>query len=43
MSSNEERQAVEALPQTLYEAENPASIVWMKCAQIVREPWIQRA
>jgi len=43
MSPNPERQAVEALAQALYEAEDPAGIAWVKRAQIVREPWIQRA
>jgi hypothetical protein len=43
MSPNQERQAVEALAQALYEAEDPAGIAWVKRAQIVREPWIQRA
>jgi hypothetical protein len=43
MSPNEERRASEALAQTLYKAENLAGIVRMKRAQIVREPWIQRA
>ncbi len=43
MSPNEGRRAVEALAQTLYEAANPAGIVRMERAQIVRVPWIQRA
>jgi hypothetical protein len=43
MRPNEERQAIEALAQSLYEAEDPAGIAWVKRAQIVREPWIQRA
>ena len=43
MSPNQERQAVEALAQALYEAEDPAGIAWVKRAQIVREPWIQHA
>jgi hypothetical protein len=43
MSPNEERRAVEALAQSLYEAEDPAGIAWAKRAQIVREPWLQRA
>jgi hypothetical protein len=43
MSPNPERQGVEALAQALYEAEDPAGIAWAKRAQIVREPWIQRA
>jgi hypothetical protein len=38
-----ERRAVEALAQALYEAEDPAGIAWARRAQIVREPWIQRA
>ena len=40
MSPNQERQAVEALAQALYEAEDPAGIAWVKRAQIIREPWI---
>jgi len=43
MNPNEERRAVEALAQSLYEAEDPAGIAWVKRAQIVREPWIHRA
>ncbi len=43
MRPNEEQQAIEALAQSLYEAEDPAGIAWVKRAQIVREPWIQRA
>jgi len=43
LNPNEERRAVEALAQALYEAEDPAGIAWVKRAQIVREPWIQRA
>lgn len=42
-NDNEERRAVEALAQALYEAEDPAGIAWRKRAQIVREPWIRRA
>lgn len=40
---NQERRAVEALAQTLYEKEDPAGIAWAKRARIVREPWIARA
>jgi hypothetical protein len=43
MTSNEERREVEALAQVLYETEDPAGIAWVKRAQIVREPWLQRA
>ncbi len=43
MSSNEERRAVEALAQALYEAEDPAGIAWSKRARILRDPWLQRA
>ncbi len=44
MSTNEERRAVEALAQALYEeAGDPAGIAWSKRAQIVRDPWIERA
>ena len=41
--SNEQRRAVEALAQALYEAEDPGGIAWVKRAQIVREPWLLRA
>jgi hypothetical protein len=40
---NEQRRAVEALAQALYEAEDPGGIAWTKRAQIIREPWIARA
>ena len=43
MSANEERRAIEALAQALYEAEDPAGIAWSKRTQIVRDPWLQRA
>ena len=43
MNPNEEQRAVEALAQSLYEAEDPAGIAWVRRAQIVREPWLQRA
>lgn len=43
MTGNEERRAVEALAQALYEAEDPGGIGWGKRSQTVREPWIQRA
>jgi hypothetical protein len=43
MNPNEERRAVEALAQAIYEAEEPAGVAWVKRAQIVREPWIRRA
>jgi hypothetical protein len=43
VNPNEERRAVEALAQALYEREDPAGIAWAKRAQIVREPWLQRA
>lgn len=43
MTSDEDRRAVEALAQALYEKEDPAGIAWSKRAQIVRDPWIQRA
>ena len=35
--------AVEALAQTLYEAEDPGRIAWAKRTAIVREPWLRRA
>jgi hypothetical protein len=43
MSPNEERREVEALAQALYEEQDPAGIAWAKRAQIVRDPWLQRA
>jgi hypothetical protein len=39
----EQRRAIEALAQVLYEAEDPARIAWAKRSQIVREPWLLRA
>jgi hypothetical protein len=42
-SEREQRRAVEALAQALYEAEDPAGITWAKRSQIVREPWLLRA
>ena len=43
IGTNEERRAVEALAQALYEAEDPAGIAWSKRRQIVRDPWIARS
>lgn len=43
MIGNEERRAVEALAQALYEAEDPAGIPWGKRPPIVRDPWLRRA
>ena len=43
MNANEERRAVEALAQLLYESEDPGGIAWSKRTQIVRDPWIMRA
>lgn len=43
MTANQDPQAVEALAQALYEKEDPAGAAWSKRAQIVRDPWIQRA
>lgn len=40
---NEERRAVEALAQSLYEAHDPAGLAWAKRTRIVREPWLLRA
>ena len=40
---NEQRRAVEALAQALYEAEDPGGIAWVRRSQIVREPWLKRA
>ena len=39
----EERRAVEALAQALYEKEDPAGIAWAKRTRIVREAWVARA
>ena len=39
----DDRRAIEALAQALYEAEDPGGIAWIKRASIVREPWIMRA
>ena len=38
--NNEQRRAVEALAQALYEAQDPGGIAWVKRTQIVREPWL---
>lgn len=43
MTPDEERRAVEALAQALYEAEDPGGIAWRKRKEIVRDAWIQRA
>jgi hypothetical protein len=40
---NEERRAVEALAQSLYEEQDPAGISWAKRRGVVREPWLLRA
>ena len=40
---NEERRAVEALAQALYEEHDPAGLSWAKRTRIVREPWLLRA
>jgi hypothetical protein len=37
------RPAVEALAQSLYETEDPGRVPWAKRAAIVREPWLRRA
>ena len=42
-SDKEQRRAVEALAQALYEAEDPGGIAWAKRSQTVREPWLLRA
>ena len=39
----EQRRAVEALAQAIYEAEDPGGIAWAKRSPIVREPWLVRA
>ena len=41
--NNEQRRAVEALAQALYESEDPGGIAWAKRTQIVRDPWLLRA
>jgi hypothetical protein len=40
---NEQRRAIEALAQALYEAEDPGGVSWAKRVQIIREPWLARA
>lgn len=40
---NEERRAVEALAQSLYEAHDSAGVGWAKRPRVVREPWLLRA
>jgi hypothetical protein len=40
---NEERRAVEALAQALYEAQDPGGVAWAKRTRVVREPWLLRA
>ena len=40
---NEQRRAVEALVQALYEAEDAHGVAWAKRVQIIREPWLARA
>jgi len=34
------RRAVEALAQTLYEANDPGGISWARRTRIVRDPWL---
>lgn len=41
--ATDNRPAVEALAQALYEREDPGHIPWAKRAAIVREPWLRRA
>lgn len=38
-----QRRAVEALGQTLYEANDPGGIPWAKRTPIVRDPWLRLA
>jgi hypothetical protein len=40
---NEERRAVEALAQALYEEHDPAGLSWARRTRIVRDPWLLRA
>jgi hypothetical protein len=40
---NEERRAVEALAQALYEAQDPGGVAWAKRTRVVSEPWLLRA
>jgi len=38
--NNEERRAVEALAQSLYEAQDQGGIAWAKRTLVIREPWL---
>lgn len=40
---NEQRRAIEALAQSLYEAEERVGIAWTRRAAIIGEPWLARA
>jgi len=39
----ENRRAVEALAEKLYEANNSDGVAWVKRPRIVRDPWLARA
>lgn len=39
----EQRRAVEALAEALYEANNLDGVAWVKRPRIVRDPWLTRA
>jgi hypothetical protein len=41
--TNADSRAIQALAQSLYEAEDPGRIPWVKRAAIVRQPWLLRA
>jgi len=38
--NNEERRTVEALAQSLYEAQDQGGIAWAKRTRVIREPWL---
>lgn len=40
---DENRRAVEALAEKLYEANNSGGVAWVKRPRIVRDPWLARA
>jgi len=39
----EQRRAVEALAQSLYETENSGGVTWARRGSVIREPWLARA
>jgi hypothetical protein len=42
-AAGENRRAIEALAEALYEANNPGGVAWVKRPLIVRDPWLARA